>query len=438
MVRWRGIWGRRVLTAEHVWDRQALAIVSVIFLTEAAIGIIFFSLVQEYPAHLLKTSQHLVGPGHGLLRAGAAYAGYALSAYGLAKFPGQPLSGWLADRVGARPILIIGLTAKLLVIVAMSFVADPLAFVVACAAYGLTAAVIWPALYAIVGDCYPPSQRGRITAGISAAQLAGTAIGFAGGALVIDHAGFGAAFAVTFVLNALSLLLGFVRGSAREGAIERRREGVASSGGFWSEVGGLRELVSANMIMLAAILVLVSVSVSILAPDLRPYSAAILRIPYSDFALLLAIPAVVAIVTLIPSGVISDRFGRSVPMVVAAALWTASLVALPLTRSPWLAVPFSAVAAFAYALGLPAWSASLIDLSTAGRRGLQVGLASAVQTVGLAVGPAAGGLLVANLGALAPFRCSAVLMAAVLILSLAYRSRTARLYVLVQTQATPS
>jgi MFS family permease len=423
--------------ADHIWDRQALAIVSVIFLTEAAIAIIFFSLVQEYPAHLLRLGGHAAGPGHGLLRAGAAYTGYALSAYGLTKLPGQPLSGWIADRAGARPTLIVGLATKLVVILLMSLVADPVGFVVLCAAYGLTSAVVWPALYAIVGDCYEPSRRGRITAGINGAQLAGTAIGFAGGAIAIDHLGFGAAFGLAFAANVLALLLGLVKGTASP-VPEAPRSAPSCVGGFWSQITSLRDALSANLAMLVSILVLVSVAVSILAPDLRPYSAAILRISYSDFALLLAIPATVAILTLVPSGVIADRLGRSTPMVLAAALWSASLLVLPLARASWSVVPLAAVAAFAYALGLPAWSASLIDLSTAGRRGLQVGLASAIQTVGLAVGPAAGGLLVAHLGVMAPLRASAAIMVLVLVLSLAYRTRASRHYVLIQSQPASS
>jgi MFS family permease len=418
--------------SERIWDRQALAIVSIIFLTEAAIATIFFSLVQEYPSHLLRMGHE--GVGHGFLRAGAAYTGYALSAYGLTKLPGQPLSGWFADRWGARPTLLVGLATKLLVIVMMALIADPLAFVILCAAYGLTSAVVWPALYAIVGDSYEPSRRGRITAGINGAQLAGTAVGFAGGVMIIDRAGFGAGFALAFGCNVLALLLGFVRGTRLEAEPDRQVE-ARESKGFMCLISGLWSTLTPNLVMLVTILVLVSVAVSILAPDLRPYSVAVLHMPFSEFALLLAVPATVAILTLIPSGVISDRFGRSTPMVVAAALWAVALFLLTLTRSWMIVVPLATVAAFAYALGLPAWSASLIDLSTAGRRGLQVGIASAIQTVGLAAGPAIGGLLVAHLGVFAPLHVSAAVMAVVLCLSVAYRTRASHGYVLIQHEA---
>jgi MFS family permease len=417
---------------DRIWDRQALAIVAIIFLTEAAIATIFFSLVQEYPSHLLRMGH--TGVGHGFLRAGAAYTGYALSAYGITKLPGQPLSGWIADRWGARPTLIVGLATKLLVIVLMAMIADPMAFVLLCAAYGLTSAVVWPALYTIVGDSYESSRRGRITAGINGAQLAGTAAGFAGGVAVIARAGFGAGFALAFGFNVLAILLGFVRGP-QLGTEPAGRTSAKPAGGFRCQMSGLWSALTPNLVMLMTILVLVSVAVSVLAPNLRPYSVAVLHMPFTQFALLLAIPATVAILTLVPSGVISDRFGRSTPMVVAAALWTVALFSLTLTRSWVIVVPLSAVAAFAYALGLPAWSASLIDLSSAGRRGLQVGIASAIQTVGLAAGPAVGGLLVAHLGVFAPLHVSAAIMAVVLCLSVAYRTRAAHGYVLLQTEA---
>jgi MFS family permease len=427
---------RRLLSS--ACDGTAFSLVAVIFLTEAAIAVIFFSLVQQYPAHLLRHQGLVPGPGHGLLRAAAAYTGYALSAYGLAKFVGQPLFGWLIDRFGARRLLLIGIAAKLCVIVTMAALSSLLVFVLLCAAYGLTSAVVWPAVYALIGDFYGPSRRGRITAAISGAQVSGSAGGFAVGALLIDHTGFFSAFALAFGVNLLALVLAVGPEPKREAAASAVPAGTEHPLGFRCTIAALRQALSVNLVILTAIMVTVSLAVSILAPDLRPYSAAVLHLRFSVFALLLAIPAVVAMLTLIPSGIIADALGRGAPMVLAAALWTVSVLALALVRAVPLAVLFATVAAFAYALGLPAWSASLIDLSMAGRRGLQVGLASAVQAIGLAVGPAAGGLMIENLGALAPFRFSAALMLVVLALSVAYRARVAGTYVLPQTETASS
>ena len=81
------------------------------------------------------------------------------------------------------------------------------------------------------------------------------------------------------------------------------------------------------------------------------------------------------------------------------------------------------VAAGAYALGLPAWSASLIDSSIEGRRGLHAGFASSMVAIGTAAGPALGGQVILRFGALAPFRISAVFMIAALACAIVYRPK---------------
>jgi DHA1 family tetracycline resistance protein-like MFS transporter len=414
--------------AGHLFDRRAITLVAVILLTEAAIAIIFFSLVQQYPAYLLRQQGSVHGPGSHLLRNGAVYAGYALSAYGLAKLPGQPLSGWLSDRFGAQRLLLCGLGVCLVVIGIMSAVTDVSVFVWTCALYGLAAAVIWPAVFALVGDAYRASGRGRITAAISGAQVFGTAGGFAGGAVLIDHLGYAAAFVAAASFDALALGFGLLRAfepprvAPAVPSASPPREGAD----FRGTLATLRTTVSADLLMLSAILVLVSLAVSLLAPDLKPYSATVLHIRYSTMALLLAVPAAAAVLTLIPSGIIADSLGRSFPMLISSALWPVSLIAMTFTRSLPIVLIFATIAAFAYALGLPAWSATLIDLSTAGHRGLQVGFVAAVQGAGLAAGPAIGGEIVAHFGSLAPFRLSGAIMLGVFIVTVVYWTRASR------------
>jgi len=425
--------------AARLFDGRAIIVVAVILLTEAAIAIIFFSLVQQYPAYLLRREGALFGPRSHLLRSGAVYAGYALSAYGLAKLPAQPLSGWLSDKFGAQRLLLCGLAVSLAVIGLMSAVTDVSLFVWTCALYGLAAAVVWPAVFALVGDAYQASERGRITAAISGAQVIGSAGGFAGGAVLIDHLGYGAAFVTAAGFDAAALGLALWRtlepASISPPAIAQKR---VTTGDFRRTLSAFNSALSPDLMMLSMILVLVSLAVSLLAPDLKPYSASILHIRYSTMALLLAIPAGVAVLTLIPSGIIADKLGRSFPMLISSALWPISLLAVTFTRALPLVLVFATVAAFAYALGLPAWSATLIDLSTAGRRGLQVGFVAAVQGVGLAAGPAIGGEIVANFGSLAPFRLSAVVMLGVFLLTVAYWTRASRSFKVSEARSAPS
>lgn len=399
-----------------IFDRRALTLIAIILLSEAAIAVLFFSLVQQYPAHLLDRSHVYDGVPGVLLRRAALYAGYALSAYGLAKLPGQPLSGWLADRYGPRRMLVLGLSGSLLCILFMAVVAHPALFVAACACYGLAVAVIWPAIYTLIGDRYAASVRGRLLAAVSGAQLAGSAGGFALGAALIDSISFAAAFAFAFALNAGALLLCLTRATAGSSHAQPSETGNFDAAASW--LRRFRRVFSFELAVLCLILILISVAITLLAPDLKPYSANVLRLQYSTFALLLAFPALAAVLTLIPSGLIADRVGRTLPILLSVLLWSAAVLSLTFTRSVPLAIAFASVAAFAYALGLPAWSAALVDFSKSGSRGLQVGLAAAVQAIGLAVGPALGGELVSRFGTRAPFRVSAAIMLLAALLAL--------------------
>ncbi|MGI8553256.1 MAG: MFS transporter [Dehalococcoidia bacterium] len=411
----------------RLFDRQTLALILLIFLTETAITVLF-SLFQQYPARLL------AGEGNDqalLLRRSTAYAGYALSAYGTAKLPGQPLCGWLADRFGPRRVLILGLLASLVVVLLMAWSPVVLLLVVTAGLYGLAVAVIWPAVYALVGESHAASDRGRILAAISAAQLAGTAGGFAAGAFAIDYGSFGLGFGLTLALDGVALLVALSLSRARKpaGAIVAESSAMSpTQTGEPRQIHSWRSLISLNLLLLSSILGLISVAVALLVPDLKAYSSSILHLRYSTFTLLLAIPAGVGVLTLLPSGTITDRLGRSLPMLVAVILWPIGILALTFTNSVPLVVLFASLAAFAYALGLPAWSASLIDISSPGSLGLQVGVASSVQAIGLALGPAIGGQTVLHLGTLAPFRLSAGLMILTAAITVAYRSRTRHLY----------
>jgi MFS family permease len=131
---------------------------------------------------------------------------------------------------------------------------------------------------------------------------------------------------------------------------------------------------------------------------------------------------------LVPSGYIADRFGRNLPMALGLLLFPVSAMILTLARSPFAAVIWASIAAAGYVLCLPALSASLLDLSSSGNRGLLTGVSTSIQAIGLVVGPLLGGLLIDGLGPLAPLRASSGVMAIAFALGLVYGARTRGLY----------
>ena len=73
-----------------------------VLLWQASVGIFLLSLLQKYLPEELGAS--------------AAFPGYAMASYGLAKFVCQTPSGWLADRIGRRLTLSLGAFLALLAV----------------------------------------------------------------------------------------------------------------------------------------------------------------------------------------------------------------------------------------------------------------------------------------------------------------------------------
>jgi MFS family permease len=77
---------------------RVLELAAVVFLWQAAVGIYFLSLVQQYLPQALHT--------------GLAFPGYAMASYGVAKFAWQPAAGWIADRAGRRITMAVGMALR--------------------------------------------------------------------------------------------------------------------------------------------------------------------------------------------------------------------------------------------------------------------------------------------------------------------------------------
>ncbi len=392
-------------------DATAVGLIGVVYLTEAVIGILLLAVNPDYPQVEL--------------HAKVLYTGLALSIYFGAKSIGQPLGGWLADRIEPHTVLIAGLLLNLPVIVLMERIKELWVYLGAWAAFGLTLAVVWPTVYAIVGERFRPSLQGRLLALVSMGQIAGTITGVGVGSVLVDHVSYLAAMIVAAGIEAASLLLAVlvVRGGIWRKPAQTAGETHAPAG--WREWARVLTL---DVALLILVIMLLSMAVAMLTPDIGPYRDRILHMNASSFALLLAPPAALAAALLVPSGYLADRLGRTLPLGVGIVVFAGSIFLLSFTREAATAMVFACCAAVGYVLCLPALSASLIDLSKTGNRGLLTGVTTAIQAIGGVIGPPIGAKLIDSFGPLSPFRGSAAVMAATFLIAVVYMGRTRGLY----------
>ena len=368
-----------------------------VLLWQASVGIFLLSLLQKYLPEELGAS--------------AAFPGYAMATYGLAKFVCQTPSGWLADRIGRRLTLSLGAFLALPAIILMMEVREIHLFLAFSALYGLSGAAIWPALMAHVGDTHEPSQRGQAMNKLNMAQLIGLGLGTGAGTFLVDYISYPAAFIAALSLNTIAFLL-----TARH--VPRRRptrafrsldvkEASTATKGPWTM----------SILILAAISLFLSLGINFYAPALGAYTRQVLHVEMSQLALMIIAPGVVAGLIISRAGHLSDRFGRQAPLMVGLAVCALSLFALTRTSSSLLAVNLAVLAGLAYAVAIPAWSAAALDAAHVGSRGLLMGALAAVQGLGGVMGQALGGTVGEAYGPLAPFRFAAMMLGVALVLT---------------------
>src|SRR5437868_5575413 len=138
--------------------------------------------------------------------------GAMASAYLISNFMFQYPSGWLADRWGRRPMMIVSLIAQAALSLAYLFIADPVLFVVLRFAEGIAAAAVVPSARALVADSVPPEQRGQAYGIFGAFFNAGFLLGPAFGG-ILATTGYASSFigAVLFRLVAAVLVVTMIR-----------------------------------------------------------------------------------------------------------------------------------------------------------------------------------------------------------------------------------
>ncbi len=384
---------------------RVLELGGVVLLWQAAVGVYFLSLVQQYLPQALNT--------------GAAYPGYAMACYGVAKFLWQTPAGWMADRIGRRVTMVVGMAMSVPVLTLMMTIPDARVFLGLSALLGIGAATMWPAFMAHVGETTPHGRRARTMSALNIAQMAGIGLGTLAGVLMVDFVTYGAAFWACIGFNMLALLVVVRRIDAPNvdrAPVEAPSLDRAIATDAWRP----------GIAMLAVIVLFLTLGTSLHTPMIGAYTRDVLQVKMSYMALLFPLPAVAAGLALWKFGHLTDRVPRQVPLIAGMLVAAVCIFLLTQTRDPFLVANLVVLAGLAYAISIPAWGAAALDATDVGSRGLWLGALSAVQGLGVAGGQALGGVIGGVWGPLAPFKLAALLLMVALALTVSNQYAHAR------------
>lgn len=138
--------------------------------------------------------------------ASLAIIGAMASAYLISNFLFQYPSGWLADRWGRKPMMLLSLLAQAALSLLYLFILDPTLFVALRFIEGMAAAAFLPSARALITDSTPSEKRGEAFGVFGAFFNAGFLVGPALGG-ILAGSGYASAFVAAVVFRLLALVL---------------------------------------------------------------------------------------------------------------------------------------------------------------------------------------------------------------------------------------
>jgi multidrug resistance protein len=339
--------------------------------------------------------------------------GIMFACYAVAFLVTTPVIGILSDKVGRKMPMIAGLAGLFGSTLLFALSSDITILMIARALQGVSAAATWTAGLALIADLFPAESRQTAMGIALTGSIAGTLLGPLFGGFLYDFGGYLLPF-----LAAAGLVL--VDGAARMFLLKDPPRNNAS------ERIPIRALASdRTMLIMAGTIVVVAGTTGILEPTLPLYLVQ-LDISPAMIGLLFAVIAIANLIVSPLSAVVTGRFGRKKTIVVGLAL-TAILLPLSGVAGSFLAEALiMALLGGVLAVGLasvPMEMTEIAERKGGNSNGAVFALFNMTMSVGMMIGPFAGGLLAGSLGIGAGLAVAgAAMFAYAVIIALGYRA----------------
>jgi DHA1 family multidrug resistance protein-like MFS transporter len=307
-----------------------------------------------------------------------AMTGWAVSSFALARLFMDVPAGILADRFGRKQNMILGLV----LIVASSLVSGMAStyswLIIGRVVQGLGSALYITSATAWVAEISAGEYRGRLMSLYSSLVFIGTSFGPVIGGYTAAHLGLSAPFFVYGGLAALGLL-------ATVPLKEMTLSTPASSRLPFNDV---RAVLSSGSFLLvnSAVLALFFLRAGIRSTLVPLYASLNLGLSEERIGLLLTLAAVVTSLVTFPSGWLSDKIGRKIPIMCCLFLSALAIILIPFqTKMSTLLI---VMAFYGLSTGLQgsiaAWPA---DVAPRDKLGTAMGLYRVIGDIGFVVGP---------------------------------------------------
>ncbi len=324
---------------------------------------------------------------HNVLGVSMTYVGMIMLVSALVAAGGRIIGGEIADRIGRRPLLIGGMTARVLVFALMAYVihiqAPALVVGAVFIAVRLVGAAVRPGLSAMVADVVEPARRVEAYALFRIGGNAGWAIGPAIGGFLVSTS-----YASLFLLTTFASLIGLLLLILFTSETIR----VAETGQF-----SLRRVLDVahdlRFLVFCGWSVLLFVVMGQFASTLAVFSTQVVGIAEAQLGILFTLNGIVVVLFQWPAARLSNRIGIRWGLVLGCLLYALGYFSVSLAT----AFPFLIGSMIVITLGevtfSPTSMAAVANMAPEERVGRYMGLFGLTEALGWSFGPFVGGVL---------------------------------------------
>ena len=317
---------------------------------------------------------------------GMGALGWMSFAFSLGNLIAAPGAGYLVDRWGRRPVLIIGLLTIVIVNLVTPYIDGLIPFVVLRFVLGFGNAGIMPAALAATADIAPEERRaqwiGYVSGGISIGLIIGPTIG----GVLYDALGFAAPFNVSGVMALVAVILVlFIVPETRPALIPETSDGPSRSGfgDIWRNpprpLGVLATLLVVEFVWTFA---WVATEPAMIRQLYQQYAYTA-----TMFGVVVGVHGAATALGEFGFGGLSDRFGRFVLIAIGLVLHAAWYIGVDQAPQYTPLIIASIIAGLGAGLVIPAIGAAYVDISSADQRGRIAALKEMVLSLGGMLGP---------------------------------------------------
>ena len=330
-----------------------------------------------------------------------ATVGLLFAWMGLLGFLGSPLGGTLIDKLGPRPVMVVGLTTEALGVASLTVVHNAWHALAVATFLTLGTVGLYPAATAMLTRLVPEGRREKVYGFQFMLMNAGLGVGGVVSALLVDMSD-PASFQRIYLVDALSyvayigVVLSLPRGT---GALSREAaDEVVGPQPGWGAV--LRDRALLRVVLTS--MVVITFGYAQFEAGFAAYTVGVAGIPANALGWAFgANTASIVVAQLFALRLIEGR-SRTRMLALCAAIWSVSwaVIALSDAVSGAAAVTLVVVGLGTFGLGETLWApvapAIVNDLAAEELRGRYNALQGMTWTVAMIVGPALAGLLIGN------------------------------------------